>query len=316
MDCSVIFTSANEYPKICYAVQSVINELDGYCDYEIAMVDNCSTDKTQDHFSRLKNRKVKYMRYDDKQSHWCAKSYGVAHTTGKYVFFLDSHAVIGRDSIRNMMEFLDKKEAAGEKVGAVHCYHNAIMMYQPKEYELKFGKLAYRFMTGQNILLGKTEDPYQIGVATTDGMMVPRKVFEDLGTWHPEFGVRAGGEAYMNFKHSTCGYPHYMHPKANFYHFKERGYKYVHPYSDWARNNFICGYVCGGEEWLDNVYKTYVGRRKITKETGDAFRADVMEKCKEEMEFIKSRQEISLTDYFNKWETQPLLAAERKAKLM
>jgi hypothetical protein len=199
-----------------------------------------------------------------------------------------------------MMEFLESKEKAGEKVGAVHSYHNAIMKLQPKEYELKFGKFAYRFMTAQSILRGKTE-PYAIGVATTDGMMVPRKVFDELGMWHPEFGIRAGGEAYMNFKQSTCGYQHYMHPKANFYHFKAPHYKYKTIYSDWARNNFIAAYTCGGEEWLDYIYKVYVGGKKIVKETGDEFYSDVKVKCKDEMEFIKSKQVISLTDYFKKW---------------
>lgn len=310
MDCSVVITTCNEYPKVCFTVQSVMNELEGYCDYEILVVDNLSTDDTKGHFAGLRQHRIKYLPYTTKQSHWCAKNHGIENSKGKYVFFLDAHCIIGRDSIRNMIEFLNQKEQVGEKIGAVHCYHNVMLMWQPKEYELKFGKLAYRFMTGQCILTNKTE-PYQIGVATTDGMMVPRKVFNELGAWHPEFGIRAGGEAYMNFKHSTCGYPHFMHPKANFYHFKARRYGYHPVYTDWARNNFICGYTIGGEEWLDNVYKTYVGKRKITKETGDLFYADVKEKCKEEMEFIKSKQVISLTDYFKKWETSKVLAEER-----
>jgi glycosyltransferase involved in cell wall biosynthesis len=314
MDCSVVITTANEYPKVCFAVQSAMVELEDYFKYEVVVVDNLSTDETKDHFTNLRSRRVKYLPYTEKQSHWCAKNHGIKNSTGKYVFFLDAHCILGNETLKNMIEFLEKKEQANEKVGAVHCYHNAIMMNQPKEYELKFGKLAYRFMTGQNILMGKTKEPYQIGVATTDGMMVPRKVFDELGAWHPEFGIRAGGEAYMNFKQSTCGYPHFMHPKANFYHFKAAHYKYRTIYTDWARNNFICAYTCGGDEWLDDAYKTYVGRRKITKETGDKFYAEIKEKCKEEMEFIKSKQVISLTDYFNKWNTQKVLAEERAAR--
>lgn len=310
MDCSVVITTCNEYPKVCFAVQSAIVELQENFNYEVLVVDNLSTDETKDHFTELRNNKVKYFPYAEKQSHWCAKNHGIKNSTGKYVFFLDAHCILGKDTLKNMIGFLDKKEQNNEKIGAVHCYHNAIMMNQPKEYELKFGKLAYRFMTAQTILNGKKE-PYQIGVATTDGMMVPRKVFDELGAWHPEFGIRAGGEAYMNFKQSTCGFGHWMHPKANFYHFKGKKYGYHPIYTDWARNNFICAYTIGGKEWLDYVYKIYVGKKKISKETGDLFYSDIMKKCQVEMEFIKSKQEISLTDYFKKWETQKVLSEER-----
>jgi hypothetical protein len=69
-------------------------------------------------------------------------------------------------------------------------------------------------------------------------------------------------------------------------------------------------------EWLDKVYQTYVGRKKITKETGDKFYLDVQEKCKDEMEFIKSKQVISFHDYFLKWDTQKIFAEERSKKVI
>ena len=53
MDCSVVFTTANEYPKVCFAVQSAMVELEDYFNYEIIVVDNLSTDKTKDHFTRI-----------------------------------------------------------------------------------------------------------------------------------------------------------------------------------------------------------------------------------------------------------------------
>jgi glycosyltransferase involved in cell wall biosynthesis len=294
MDCSAIISASNEWPKVAFTVQSIMCELDDYCDYEIIVVDNLSTDQTERHFTNIREPKIKYIQYKDKQSHWCAKNAGIKAAKGKNLFFIDAHCIIGRDALRNQIEFLENFKG---NIGGVHCLHNTITMRKPYEYELKTGKFSYRFMTSQTLWNHKI-DPYEVGVMTTCGMMCKADIFKELGGWNPEFGVRVGGEAYMNFKHSTCGYPHYIHPKSQYFHMKT-DYKYPRRYNDVIRNYFIAAYTTGGLEWLDSTSAQY--EHKIAKGKRQAIYQDVIAKCTPDMEFIKSKQKMSLTDYFKRW---------------
>ena len=110
MDISVIIPYCNEYPQVIFTIQAMIEELQGQCRYEIIAVDNKSDDKSRKFFKNdetgkglntwfVRKKILKYIRYDDKLSHWNAKNAGIKASVGKYLFFLDSHCIMKRDSI-------------------------------------------------------------------------------------------------------------------------------------------------------------------------------------------------------------------------
>jgi hypothetical protein len=124
-------------------------------------------------------------------------------------------------------------------------------------------------------------------------------VIEELGGWHPEFGIYCGGEGYMNYKQSTCGYHHWIHPKAWCWHWAEkRGYSWNH--SDYVRNEQIAAYVCGGRKALKFCTDSRGGNPAII-----SLAENVIEMCAEEREFIKARQVETLDEYFDRWEKNP-----------
>jgi len=134
---------------------------------------------------------------------------------------------------------------------------------------------------------------------STCGMLTPRTVLDELGGWHPEFGIYCGGEGYINFKQSTCGYHHWIVPQAWCWHWAEkRGYIWNH--RDYRRNELIAAYVCGGDEALDWIVSERGASEGLT-DLAD----EVRRNCKDEREFIASRQVESLNDYFNRWEKNP-----------
>jgi glycosyltransferase involved in cell wall biosynthesis len=148
-------------------------------------------------------------------------------------------------------------------------------------------------------LLRHPTKPYKVCVMSTCGMMCPRQVLDELGGWHPEFGIYCGGEAYMNYKQSTCGYHHWIHPAAVCWHWAEkRGYSWNH--SDFVRNEQIAAYVCGGRAALDFCVKA----RKSTPAVM-ALADDVVAKCHKEREFIKSKQVETLDEYVDRWIANP-----------
>lgn len=249
---------------------------------------------------------MKYLQYDKKQGHWNAKNHGIMNSRGKYLLFLDAHCIPNRDGIRHLVEFL--RNPPEEKIGGVHMYINYMLDSRSLEYRPQRDKFfGYQFCThqqeeyfenGQRKLRFPTK-PYKVAVMSTCGMMCPRTTIEELGPWHPEFGIYCGGEGYMNFKQSTCGFHHWIHPKSICWHWAEkRGYQYWH--SDFVRNEFIAAYINGGERALQYCVDGRGGSAAVR-----AIADDVREKCREEHEYIKSLQVETLENYFSRWVAKP-----------
>lgn len=340
MDLSIIVPFADEGSNVIFTTQALIEELDGFCKYEIILVDNMSHDHlvtksgdreyptySRDFFQTAKGRIstyffrkgiVKYFQYDAKQGHWNAKNHGLANSTGKYVFFVDAHTIMKRDSLRKMLTWLrenDQKEFVNGpvtyRVGGLHSYVNYILDSRSLEYKVQRKTFGYQFCThqmepytdekGQRQLRFPTQ-PYQVCVMSTCGMMCPRAVLDDLGWWNPEFGIYGGGESYMNWKQSTCGFGHWIHPEAWCWHYADkRGYCFNH--TDFVRNAMIARYVVGGEAFLEEEVTL-----RLSKDNPAVLRAladDVKAKCKAERDRIAPRQVIDIDSYLAWWEAHP-----------
>lgn len=341
MEVSVIIPFCNEVPQIVFTIQAMIEELEGFCDYEIIVIDNmsdeymkCTTKATvvnkqivmlpgarefpvrqRSYFQTAKGTigtwffrtgRVKYLQYDKKLGHWNAKNHGIENSTGKFLFFLDSHCIMKRDSVRHMIEFL--RDPPEEKIGGVHAYINYMLDSRSLEYRPQRGKLfGYQFCTHQQEeyhidgvrKLRFPTKPYKVCVMSTCGMMSPRSVIDELGGWHPEFGIYCGGEGYMNFKQSTCGYHHWIEPRAWCWHWAEkRGYQWNH--QDYVRNEQIAAYVCGGKKALEFCVEQR-GGKQVLRDIAN----DVIDKCSTEREFIKTKQVETLDKYWDRWEANP-----------
>lgn len=343
---SVVIPFANEGQNVVFTAQALVEELTGFCKFEVLLIDNqsdwyidCSVKNERLSLHQnleqpyrirsraafqgppgskndgaiintllFRNRTIRYLQFDAKQSHWNAKNWGVVNSKGKYIFFLDAHCIMNRDGLRSMVKFMRDSEAKGEKVGGAHAYIRYMLDSRSLEYRPQKDKFfGYQFCTHQTWekvengkrVLYTPDRPYKVCVMSTCGMMTPRTILQELGPWHPEFGSYCGGEGYANFKTSTCGYHHWIVPTAVCWHWAEkRGYSWRH--DDYVRNEQIAAYVCGGERALQFC----IDGRKATAGVC-AIAEGVREKCKAERGFIKSRQVEDLEEYFDRWVANP-----------
>lgn len=329
IEVSAIIPFINETPQIVFTIQSLIEELTGFCEFEIIAVDNMSHDSFMCEAGRMEDKKfipapdgrkwpvrsrryfhgpkgqirtwffrkgiIKYIQYDDSLGHWQAKNKGIEVSTGKYLFFLDAHCIMKRDSVRKMIQFL--RDRPDEKIGGIHAYICYMLDSHPLEYEVKAKFFGYRFCSAQ-----KRTEPYKVCVMSTCGMISPRSVIEELGGWSKELGIYGGGESYINWTQSTCGYPHWIHPEATCWHWADkRGYSWNH--TDYMRNGMIAAYVVGDDKWLEQQIEAYQkkGNRDHVRNVGE----DVRIKCAEDRVLIKSKQTETFDEFIERWQKDP-----------
>lgn len=320
---------SNEGPNVVFTIQGLIEELEAAgVDFEIIAVDNMSHPylqcKAGDReypvrsrayfYNEQKGRKistwffrtgrVKYYVYDDKQGHWNAKNFGISKSTGDYLFFVDAHCLMKRDSLAKMHQWL-KDNWQEKKVGGLHAYINYMLDSRSLEYRVERKTFGYKFCTHQIDPVTKAaypSKPYPVCVMSTCGMMCPRPVIDDLGPWSPELGIYGGGESYINWKQSTCGWTHWIHPEAWCWHWAEkRGYAWN--WSDFTRNSMIAAYVVGGDDYLQEQVDARIN--KASPEHLYGLADDVREKCKADRDFVASRQIETFDEYIARWQANP-----------
>ena len=321
-DLSVIMPYCNEWPQLLFTIRSVAEELDGKCDFEIIAVDNYpasgipqSPDRAHPHDDKngnpcnshidsmaKKHDWLRYMRYDDKLSHWNAKNTGVLFSQGKFLLFLDAHVVPGNSSLVSAFMYYKKNH---EKLdGTLHLpltYHileNTRLIYQ-LVVEPSKGIWHYRF---KNLNLPYTELPFEVPCMSTCGMFMSRALFDLVGGWPPELGIYGGGENFMNFSLALLGKRKWIYTPGTLHHHGDsRGYNWN--YDDYHRNRMIALYMHGGEA----AVQKYIESRQVKGSPRWARTTlyDIMDKCQWQRNCLLSKQQVDMLDWYDEWAHKP-----------
>lgn len=307
---SVIIPFVNEYPQVVFTIRSIAEDLAGRCDFEIIAIDNhCKTidemAKKDPRYSRDKGGEhvagstrvspwLKYLTWTKNLSHWQAKRIGVEASTGKYLWFCDAHCVVSRNGLFDM--FLYYKQHEEQLNGSIHL---------PVTYKiLDSRRLIYKLIT----FMEKSEvdyrftkfrdnpEPYEVPCMSCCGVMVSRKIYDELGGWPLELGIYGGGEHFLNFTLAVLGKSKWIWPHGTLFHFGEnRGYHYL--YDDYIRNKIIAAYIYGGAEFAyDFAIKT-----KGRPEALENIYQEVVSRCKPHRDLIRSNQKMRIEEWVKEW---------------
>jgi len=318
---SVIMPFVREYPQNMFTIKNIAEELKDRADFEIVAVDNycdqvhqqnytCSHCGTNHPPGSFKNDKggeaikacermhpwLKFVQYGDKLSHWNAKNYGVKKSSGDILWFCDSHCVIHRDALYEMYKYFRSEH---EKLnGTLHLpltykileAHRTI--YKPV-FKIDKGEYGYT-LTGYK----PADWPYEVAAMSTCGMMMTRKMFDELRAWPSEMGIYGGGEHYINFTMAVMGYKKWIYPGKNsclVHHGEKRGYHYV--YDDYIRNKILATYLFGGKAIAELFIQHAKGRPPVLRSMLDS----VIANNSKRRDYIKSKSIIDITSWANGW---------------
>lgn len=153
---SVIIPSYNRKEKLIRSLNSVRNQ--SYKDIEIIIVDDGSTDNTEDAVKQIDDSRIRYIKHETNMGGGVARNTGIANAQGEYIAFQDSDDVWNNNKLKVELKCLQENDA-----DVVFCKMNKLVDGKrvkviPDNYKegfLKPGENVYGI--GTPTLLGKSE---------------------------------------------------------------------------------------------------------------------------------------------------------------
>lgn len=113
---SVVIPTYNRAKLIPATLESVFSQT--YTDYEIIVVDNCSTDNTEEILKPLVAAgKIKYIRHEKNYERARSRNTGMENARGEFLTLLDSDDFMYESCLADAAEFAEKNPDA-------RCFHN------------------------------------------------------------------------------------------------------------------------------------------------------------------------------------------------
>ena len=113
---SIIIPTYNRAGLIGRALMSVLNQT--YQDFEIIIVDDCSTDNTQDVAGSFKDERIIYIYHEKRKGLAGARNTGIKAAGGQYLAFLDDDDEWLPEKSEKQ---INKIQVSSDKVGIIYC---------------------------------------------------------------------------------------------------------------------------------------------------------------------------------------------------
>ena len=259
---SVILANRNDKELLLMTVLSAVEAMRGV-DGEIVVVDNsdneyCECVKTL-MSGQIKDGIVRYIRLENPSSATAMETAAIK-ANGKYLFYTDSHSLIGSNCISKLLDFYHRHD--GEPIAFCHApiqwAHNSSAAR----------KMSFRFHRNNMGSWGKMTD-HELKVPFK-GMphMIPKEVYHAIGGYgclsRNEVGW-GGLIPFLGWKPWLLGYENWAIPEGVTYHFGEypqvcRPYTKYRLYNNNGKHepgiaHAVAAYIIGGEEFLRHEFE-------------------------------------------------------------
>jgi len=124
---SVIIPTYNRAHLVGRAIRSVLNQT--YQDFEIIVVDDGSTDNTEEVVKSFNDPRIRYIRHEKNRGGSAARNTGIRAARGEYIAFLDSDDEWLPTKLEKQIELLETAPA----IGAVYSGYVVIQEGRPLE---------------------------------------------------------------------------------------------------------------------------------------------------------------------------------------
>jgi len=212
---SVVIPTHNRKEKLACLIRSILE-----CDYpknklEIIVVDDASTDDTSDYIKKLFTQ-VKVIRNEEEKLLAESRNIGIQASKGKYVFVIDDDNIIDRNTIKELVKFMEKHPDVGV-AGPVMYF-----LSDPKRIWCAGVKRSYwttitRLVGFNTIDSNQFKEPYE-SEDFPNAFMVRREVFEKIGLFNSKIFPIHYDEGDFCQRARKAGYKVMVVPTAKVWH--------------------------------------------------------------------------------------------------
>jgi len=108
---SVVIPTYNSAQYLPEAIESVLSQ--SWQDFEIIIVDDGSTDNTQEVVGGLNSNKIRYVRQENSGGPAKPRNVGIHHAQGKYILLFDSDDLMSSNKLAEAVAFLERYSGLG-----------------------------------------------------------------------------------------------------------------------------------------------------------------------------------------------------------
>src|SRR5688572_111945 len=121
---SVIIASYNKAPYVRETIGSVLTQT--FSDLELIVVDDCSTDGTQNAISEFADPRLKTTVLSENHGANHCRNLGLSSASGRYVMFLDADDLLSPDCIERRMKAADRNPDVNLFVFSMGVFHKQV----------------------------------------------------------------------------------------------------------------------------------------------------------------------------------------------
>lgn len=209
---SVVIPTYNRSEDLKNCIQSILKG--SYVPAEIIIVDNASTDNTEEIVKSFKNNScIRYIHSDKNLYATGGRILGTSNSSGDYILYIDDDNIIFPNMIESLVSYFESHSDAG-LVAPVSVYSDRqdLVSYIGAEINLISSKCKYNYrnLNVKDINYSKT---YTTKIAMQNCFMVSRECLEKTGGFDPIYKIMFD-ESDFGMKIFNERYTQYVNPKA------------------------------------------------------------------------------------------------------
>ena len=216
---SIVIPSYNHAKFIGKALKSVLDQT--YQNWEAIVIDNQSTDQTNEILSQFKDARFKYFKIDNNGIIAKSRNLGIKLSNGEWIAFLDTDDWWTSDKLSTCMDNINKEVDL--------IYHNLEITYDKPKFSLKGKKYKGRKLNKPiliNLLFSGISEGNAIG---NSSVIVRKKILNQIG------GISENKDLVASEDYNT--WLRIAQTTDNFKYLKKKlGYYLIHDFSAQKRN--------------------------------------------------------------------------------
>ena len=230
MEVSIIIINYNTVSLLCDAIDSILEKTINLS-YEIIVVDNNSSDNSENIIPEKYGDKVTYLKLPENIGFGKANNEGIKIAKGEKLFLLNPDTILRNNAVKILSDYMNGHPDVGvcggnlfdaESNPAYSCM--PVFFSVLLEINILFHELPFKLILGKHYWFNKTGKPQKVAHITGADMMVRKDIAKKTGGFDPDFFMY-GEETEWIYRIKKMGYHVVSVPQAEIFHLEGKSFK-------------------------------------------------------------------------------------------